>query len=242
MSHTKSLALIGLALAAPTATHAFVVNPQSSARPHTSLDAANDPSPANAIRNLAAASALTFGLLFPGANGNALAAQQTTLNNDHHVLQSSSVHLSVEIKTMDFSMPSSYDSIKSFDSDPDELKQTTIVNTAASTKKTAKSSSTSSPAKKKEKKESAPPGMSAKEASEAARAAKTAARKAKEAEQAEADAKAAVERDANIKAARLAKIAAREEARAEKEAADAAAAEEAKFKGAKFVDTSMPSY
>lgn len=238
MSYSKSLALIGLALAAPTATDAFVVNSQSSARPHTSLDAAKDPSPGNAIRSLAAASALTLGLLLPD---NALAAQQTTLNNDHHVLQSSSVQISAEIKTMDFSMPSSYDSIKSFDSDPDELKQSTIVNTAASKKKTAKSSSSSSSAKK-EKKESAPPGMSAKEASEAARAAKTAARKAKEAEQAEADAKAAAERDANIKAARLAKIAAREEARAEKEAAEAAAAEEAKFKGAKFVDTSMPSY
>jgi len=227
MYHSKSLALIGLALVTPAV--AFVPPTSVASRSHLSLGATRDPSnerpsPPDVIRNLAAASALTLGLLFPSAD--ALAAP---LND--HAMQSSTVEVSLEYKTMDFSMPSSYDSIAApVASGTDELTTTTTVNTAAASKKKAKP-----------KESAVPSGLSKKEAAAAKRAEKVAQREADEAAAAARAEESVKERDENIKAARLQKIAAREAAKAEKDAVDAEK-EDAKFKGAKFVDTSMPSY
>lgn len=217
MHYSKALTIAGLALAAPA--DGFVATSGHAARPRSSLSAAldqdNERQDANVIRNVAAASALAMGLLLSPVN--ALAAQDA-------LSLLPSVEISAAIQTMDFSMPGSYDSI----SDPlasgkDELTQTTVVNTGGSKKKAAASGSS-------------------KEDAKAAREARVAERKAKEAEQAIRDEQAARERDENIKAARLEKAAARAAAQAEKEAAAAEKAEEAKFKGAKFMDDSMPSY
>lgn len=235
MYYSKSLALIGLALAAPTATNAFAPS-TTFARPTSTLSASKDPSnervtPPDAIRNLAAVSALTLGLLFP--SGDALAAQDTA---QLHALHSSTVELSATIRTMDFSMPSSYDTIVDVSSTKDsavkdELTKDTVVQTGGSKKKAApkKEKKAAAPKKekssagsKKEKKEvAAPSGLSKKEAAEAKMAERVAEREAKEAEQAALDAKAASELDANIKASRAAKIAERAAANAEKAAAAA---------------------
>jgi len=226
--------------AALAATDAFTaVNTPSPSRLHfSSLDATRESTPADAIRNLAAASTLAFGLLFP--TNNALAAPETTTFNDH-VLQSTSVSLSAEIKTMDFALPSSYDSIAApvASGVTDELTQITVINTSAAKRTSQKAAAVEKQAKKKE---APPPGMSAKEVSAARQAEKKAAREAAEAGQKEADAKAAAERDENIKAARMAKIAAREEAKIAEQAAKDEAGQEAKMKGVKTMDTSMPSY
>lgn len=249
MYYPKSLALVGVALAAPTATDAFaLISPSTaSSRPHSTLGATKDPNnERDTFRNIAAVSALTLGMLFPSTN--ALAAQDLPL----HALHSSTVELSATIRTMDFSMPSSYDSI----SDPlasagnkEELTKDEEVPTAGPkrVKKVADSGLTpkeAAAAKRAEavaNRKTQDSGLSAKESSEAARAAKVANRLANEAEQAARDEKALLERDANIKAAREEKIAKREAAKEEQAAADAEK-EDAKFKDAKFVDTSMPSY
>ena len=61
------------------------------------------------IRNIAAASAIAVGLLFPTTS---IAAQEdTTYQQLPNYIESTSLQLSVEITTMDFSMPSSYNSI-----------------------------------------------------------------------------------------------------------------------------------
>jgi len=205
MYHSKSLAFIGF-LAAPAL--AFVPSSSVASRSFSSLSATRDPDNERATppdvsrRNFAAASALTLGLLFPATDA-----------------------LAAEIKTMDFALPSSYDSIADpVASGTDELTQLTVINTAASKRK-PKAAPTSDP----------------KADAAVARADRVAQRKAKEAEQAILEEQAAKERDENIKAARMERIAARQAAQAEKEAA-AAAKEDAKYKGAKFVDTSMPTY
>lgn len=229
MPYSKSLALIGLALAAPAATNAFVVTSPSTSRPHSTLSATREPNderatPADAIRNLAAASALTLGLLLPSTD--ALAAPDIQFSSNNNAVLSSTVELSATIRTMDFSLPSgSYDSIADPNaSGKESLTKDTIINTT--------------PSKKAKKEDS---GASAKEAAAAARADRVAERQAKEAEQAKKDEQSAIERDENIKAMRLEKAAKRAEAQAAKDAA-AADKEEAKFKGATFVDTSMPTY
>ena len=224
--------LIGLALAAPAATTAFVVtSPSTTSRAHSTLSATRNPNddratPADAIRNLAAASALTLGLLLPSTDALAVPDTLAHYQSNNNAVLSSSVDLSAAIRTMDFSLPSgSYDSIADPNaSGKDELTKDTIINTTPSRKKKEDS------------------GVSAKEAAAAARAERVAERKAKEAEQSIKDEQAAKERDENIKAMRLEKAAKRAEAQAEKEAAAAAEKDEAKFKGAKFVDTSMPTY
>jgi len=215
MCYSKSLAFIGLALAAPTA--AFAPSTTFS-RPTSAISAS--PTPPDAIRNIAAVSALTLGLLFPSAD--ALAAQDTA---QLHALQSSTVEISTTITTMDFSMPSSYDSI----ADPldtqgnkAELTQDTVVGNGST--KVAKKKAAPSKAKESTKEE-APAGLTKKEKSAAARAAKTAARLEKEAEEKAKTSLSAEEVQANIKEAREAKIAARKAAQAE-EAAAAIAAEQ----------------
>mmetsp|Transcript_13617 Transcript_13617/g.29632 ORF Transcript_13617/g.29632 Transcript_13617/m.29632 type:complete len:178 (-) Transcript_13617:199-732(-) len=145
MNYSKSLALIGLTLAAPVATNAFALISPSTAfsRPHSALGATRDPnnervtSP-DAIRNLAAVSALTLGLLFPSA---ALAAQDTV---QLHALHSSTVELSTTIRTMDFSMPSSYESIVDpVSSKKEELTENTVINGSSSKSSSKKSAAPS---------------------------------------------------------------------------------------------------
>ena len=232
MHYAKSLAFVGLiAAATPTATF----SPAASARrdSHRLGATRDDTNDGGALRNLVATSALTFGLLFPA---DALAARdvvpQPPLND---AFASSSLQVSATITTMDFSMPSSYDSIADpVASGKDELTQESVVNVGSPRLKKKSASSA-------KKTSSAGPSVSRKEASEAAKAERVAQRKAQEAEQKARDEEAAKERDARIKAAREEKIAKRKEA-AEEEAAAAAEKEEAKFKGATFVDTSIPTY
>jgi len=105
--------IIGFALAvAPT--HQFSVS-STSRRAPSLLCATRDPNnndravvPPDAIRNIAAASAIAVGLLFPTTS---IAAQEDTAYQQLPNVESTSLQLSVEITTMDFSMPSSYDSI-----------------------------------------------------------------------------------------------------------------------------------
>ncbi|KAL3807203.1 hypothetical protein ACHAXA_008915 [Cyclostephanos tholiformis] len=180
----------------------------------------------NRFRDVAALSVLTFGLLFPSNDALAAQAPISLLPRDDAALRSSSIQLSATIQTMDFSLPSSYDSL----SDPiasgvDELTETIVINTGGS------------------KKIGTPTGgSSAKEQAEAARAERVAQRKATELAQSQLDKQAAKERDENIKAMRLERAAKRAAAQAEKEAAAADDAKDAKFKGVKFLDTSMPTY
>jgi len=219
-----------LALAAP-ATDAFtIISPNaSSQRAHSSLDKSRasetDRVPCSGFRDIAALSVLTVGLLFP--SNDAFAAQDTSSRLPRYdaALHSSTVQLSATIQTMDFSLPSSYDKI----ADPtasgkDELTQSVVVITGAS------------------KKSAAPTGSSAKEEAAAARAERVAQRQATELAQAQLDELSMKERDENIKAVRLEKASKRAAAQAEKEAAAADEVEDAKFKGAKFLDTSMPTY
>jgi hypothetical protein len=258
---------LALALAASTATNAFVVvspNTAKSSRSSLNLNlGATRKSDADdermtsdsSIRNLAAVSAITLGLLFPSSD--ALAAEATVPRcalNDHAVL-SSSVDLSKVITTMDFSLPSSYDNI----SDPvasgkDELTTTVNVETGSSKRSAASAESKKKSASSKSSggglslnKMIALPSSSSsvssmKEDAAAALAERVAQRKRTEAEQAARDEQAARERDANIRAAREEKIARRAAEQAEKEAAALAKQEEAKYDGVKFVDTSMPEY
>lgn len=230
MMFSKSFAFL-LALVAP-ATDAFtIISPNaSSQRAHSSLDESrasekNRVNYASGFRDIVAVSVLTFGLLFP--SNDAFAAQDTLSQLPRHdaALHSSTVQLSATIQTMDFSLPSSYDKI----SDPtasgkDELTQSVVVITGGS------------------KKSAAPTGSSAKEEAAAARAERVAQRQATEFAQAQLDEQSAKERDENIKAVRLEKASKRAAAQAEKEAAAADEVEDAKFKGAKFLDTSMPTY
>jgi len=239
MNYSKPL--VFLTLVAPAV--AFVLPSSPASRSFSSLCATRDTYSERAttpqlVRNLAAASAITLGLLFPSTDAIAAEGAVSHLPLNDHALHSSTVELSVEIKTMDFSMPSSYDSIADpVASGTDELTNTVVVNTAASKKSSKKNAAS------KGKTNSAPSsGLSAKEASAAKRAERVAQREADEAAAAARAEEALKERDANIKAARLERVAAREAAKAEKEAAAAAENEEAKFKGVKFVDTSMPSY
>lgn len=259
---------LALAIAASTATNAFVVvspNTATSSRSSLNLGATRNngadderatTSSDNSIRNFAAVSAITLGLLFPSSD--ALAAEATVpiyALNEHAVL-SSTVDLSKVITTMDFSLPSSYDNI----SDPvasgkDELTTTVNIETGSSKRSAASSESKKKSASSKSAggglslnkmislpTSSSSSGSSMKEEAAAALAERVAQRKRMEAEQAARDEQAARERDANIRAAREEKIARRAAEQAEKEAAALAKEEEAKYEGVKFVDTSMPEY
>ncbi|KAL9184291.1 hypothetical protein ACHAXT_002377 [Thalassiosira profunda] len=241
MYPSRSLALIGLALAAPAASFTAVSPSRATSRPSLPIlrateDGSERSTTTESIRALVAASAIGVGLLFPAAG--ALAVQDTAalqhMSPNEHMMQSS-LTLSVEIKTMDFALPSSYDSIADpVASGTEELTKTVNVVTGKTTKK-------KEAAPKKEKKQPVDQAER-KEASAAALAERVAQRKAKEAEDAATEAERAAEVQERIKQARLEKIAAREAAKEEKAAAEAAAADEARLKGAKFVDTAMPSY
>eukprot|EP00569_Conticribra_weissflogii_P002972 CAMPEP_0171328152 /NCGR_PEP_ID=MMETSP0878-20121228/478_1 /TAXON_ID=67004 /ORGANISM="Thalassiosira weissflogii, Strain CCMP1336" /LENGTH=269 /DNA_ID=CAMNT_0011827981 /DNA_START=12 /DNA_END=821 /DNA_ORIENTATION=+ len=219
--------------------------------------------PNNAIRNFVALSAITLGLLSPPSD--AVAAHYTTIasNRNLNALQSSTVTLSEVIRTMDFSLPSSYNNIADpVASGSDELTTSSDPKTASST-----------PKKKDPKKSSGggrggggisipkldfgggsgagteinsdafkPKSAEEKAAILAQRRAEReeAATKAK-ANAAAADKKAAEERNANIAAARAERIAQRQAELAKKEAEEQAKREET-FKGAKVMDASMPEY
>eukprot|EP00984_Skeletonema_dohrnii_P030537 scaffold22093_cov102-Skeletonema_dohrnii-CCMP3373.AAC.2 len=179
--------------------------------------------PADVLRNAAAIFAVTCGLLYP--------SDSFAMNES--AFQSSTMTVAEVIRTMDFSLPSSYDTIVDVQADTkEELTEETIKSAAGTAKK---ASPKKEAAQKKEKKEAAPKkvAMTKAEREEAAAAAKEA--KAKE------DAEKQLEIEAKIKADREKKIAARKAAQEEKEAAAAKKAEAA-YKDVKFVDTSMPTY
>mmetsp|Transcript_1900 Transcript_1900/g.3060 ORF Transcript_1900/g.3060 Transcript_1900/m.3060 type:complete len:230 (-) Transcript_1900:1054-1743(-) len=179
--------------------------------------------PADVLRNAAAIFAVTCGLLYPS----------DSFAMNENAFQSSTMTVAEVIRTMDFSLPSSYDTIVDVQADTkEELTEETIKSAAGTAKK---ASPKKEAAQKKEKKEAAPKkvAMTKAEREEAAAAAKEA--KAKE------DAEKQLEIEAKIKADREKKIAARKAAQEEKEAAAAKKAEAA-YKDVKFVDTSMPTY
>lgn len=224
----------------------------------TSHGDANESSLPTAMRNMAVTSAVALALIMPPS---AIAQDTPSVHLNDNAVYSSTVTLSDVIKTMDFSLPSSYDNI----ADPvasgvDELTTSTV---KGSSKKVEK--------KKTEKKKSGAPstnkGLSLpsfgggggdkptinsdafKPKTAEQKAADLAARRAEREEaanaaireKAEAEKRAAAERDANIKAARLEKIAKREE-EAAKKAAEESAKRDAMMKDVVVVDTSMPQY
>ena len=247
------------ALAAPLVVHSFSV-PNSSTARRTDLCAIEtdgdrsdrDESFPRGMRNLAATSAVALALIMPCSS--AIAQDTPRIQN---AIYSSTVTLSDIIKTMDFSLPSSYDSI----ADPvasgvDEL---AIVKGQQPPKKVEKK-------KEQKKSTSVNKGMSApsffgggekptidpdafKPKTAEEKAAILAARRAeREAEaaaavraKAEAEKEARAELDASIKAARLEKIARREEEMAKK-AAEESAKIDMNLNNVKVVDSSMPQY
>lgn len=250
------------ALAAPLVVHSFSV-PNSSTARRTDLCAIEtdgdrsdrDESFPAGMRNLAATSTVALALIMPCSSAIAQDTPRIQLNDN--AIYSSTVTLSDVIKTMDFSLPSSYDSI----ADPvasgvDEL---AIVKGQQPPKKVEKK-------KEQKKSTSVNKGMSApsffgggekptidpdafKPKTAEEKAAILAARRAeREAEaaaavraKAEAEKEARAELDASIKAARLEKIARREEEMAKK-AAEESAKNDISFNNVKVVDSSMPQY
>lgn len=208
------------------------------------------------IRNLAATSAIAVALTLPSA-----AIAQDNIHQ-HPIMDSgiysSTVTLSDVIKTMDFSLPSSYDNI----ADPvasgvDELTISSVKTAAKKVEKKKEVKKSTSVNKgiafpsfgggDGEKPTINSDAFKPKSAEE--KAAVLAARRAEREEaaaaavreKADAERQAAAERDANIKAARLEKIAKREE-EAAKKAAEESAKRDEMFKDVKVVDTSMPQY
>lgn len=208
------------------------------------------------MRNIAATTLLSFGLLFPSNNAALAAATQDQSIYYNSQLGSSSVQLSAVIQTMDFSLPSSYDKL----SDPvadgkAELVKTEVVATGGGSKKaavktnTAQDEAAAARAEKVAQRSKALDAVinsssSSKEEAAAALAERVAQRKAAEAEQSQLEELKRKEIDANIKAMREEKAAKRAAAaQAERDAAVANDdAEDAKYKGVKFMDTSMPTY
>ncbi len=202
-----------------------VVAPSQSAislsnRDDTDHKAASD----NVLRNAAAIFAVTCGLLYPS---DSFAMNESTF-------QSSTMTVAEVIRTMDFSLPSSYDTIVDVAADSkEELTEETVRSAAGSAKKAAPKKKEA--AQKKEKKEAAPKKVAMTKAEREEAAARKAEEKAKE------DAEKRKEIDLKIKADRENKIAARKAAEEAKEAAEAKKAEAA-YTDVKFVDTSMPTY
>jgi len=180
--------------------------------------------PADVLRNAAAIFAVTCGLLYP--------SDSFAMNES--AFQSSTMTVAEVIRTMDFSLPSSYDTIVDVQADTkEELTEETIKSAAGTAKK---ASPKKEAAQKKEKKEAAPKKVAMTKAEREEAQAKAKEEKAKE------DAEKQLENEAKIKADREKKIAARKAAQEEKEAAAAEKAEAAYVKDVKFVDTSMPTY
>jgi hypothetical protein len=209
------------------------------------------------MRNIAATTMLTFGLLLFPSNNAALAATQDHSIYYNSQLGSSSVQLSAVIETMDFSLPSSYDKLSDPVADAKaELVKTEVVATGGGSRKavqkvdTAKDEAAAARADKVAQRTNAvlnSSSSSSKEEAAAALAERVAQRKAAEAEQVQLEEIKRKEIDANIKAMREEKAAKRAAAlaQAERDAAAALAndeAEDAKYKGVKFMDTSMPTY
>lgn len=180
--------------------------------------------PADVLRNAAAIFAVTCGLLYP--------SDSFAMNES--AFQSSTMTVAEVIRTMDFSLPSSYDNIVDVQADTkEELTEETIKSAAGTAKK---ASPKKEAAQKKEKKEAAPKKVAMTKAEREEAQARAKEEKAKE------DAEKQLEIEAKIKADREKKIAARKAAQEEKEAAAAEKAEAAYVKDVKFVDTSMPTY
>ncbi len=265
-----SFALVALSMTAPAAL-AFVpykipspnVAPPLMALASVKNDNEEYQTQSNTIRHFVALSVITLGLFSPSSD--AVAAHDTTIasNQQWNALQSSTVTLSEVIRTMDFSLPSSYDNIV------DPVASGSNELTTSSDPKVA-----SSPPKKKEPKKSSGGGRGGggismpkldfgggsgggleinsdafKPKSAEEKAAVLAQRRAEreeaaakaKADAAAADKKAAEERNANIAAARAERIAQRQAELAKKEAEEQAKREET-FKGAKVMDASMPEY
>ncbi|KAL7489332.1 hypothetical protein ACHAW6_014940 [Cyclotella cf. meneghiniana] len=216
-----------------------------------------------AIRYFVAASTVSLALLMPSSNA---LAQDTfhPLPVDANAFYSSSVTLSEVIRTMDFSLPGSYDSIADpVASGTEELTISTVKSSSPKKKveksSTPKKSTSANRGIAMPKLEFGGGGAGAggaqidsdafkpKSAEEKAailaqrRAEREEAAAAAKVEAAARDREAAAERDASIKAARLERIAKREEEQAKKAAEESAKREEM-FKNAKVVDTSMPQY
>jgi len=261
-------------LAAASTTNAFIIVSSSSTSSVTSsssrarhdshlLAAANDNNMRNhvgeSIRNIAATTMLTLGLLLLPSNDAFAAQDRSIYDSQPPVYYSSSVQLSAVIQTMDFSLPSSYDNL----SDPvadgkAELVKTEVVITGGGGSKraavkqsdTAKDEAAAARAERVAQRSKALDAVlnsssSSKEEAADALAERVAQRKAAEAEQAQLDELKRKEIDANIKAVREEKAAKRAAAaQAERDAAALAndEAEDAKYKGVKFMDTSMPTY
>ncbi len=225
---TGLLATNANAFVSPRLSVAHQVRPSQSAIALSNHDETNHKAAApDVLRNAAAIFAVTCGLLYPS----------DSFAMNENAFQSSTMTVAEAIRTMDFSLPSSYDTIVDVAADSkEELTQETVRSAAGTAaKKQAAPKKEASPKKKAEKKEAAPKkvAMTKAEREEAAAAAKEA--KAKE------DAEKQKEIDAKIKADREKRIAARKAAQEEKEAAEAKKAEAA-YKDVKFVDTSMPTY
>lgn len=227
-------------LTAPAVVDAFSAS--NSQRTHRSaLSSTNgngDECLPNVVRNVAAASAVALALIMPSSVfAQDTLHQQSVIDNG---IYSSTVTLSDVIKTMDFSLPTSYDSI----SDPiasgvDELTTSSVKTAAKKVEKKKEPKKRSTSANKGislpsfgggggEKPTIDSDAFKPKSAEE--KAAVLAARRAEREEaalavvreKAEAERQAALEREANIKAARLEKIAKREEEAAKKAAEESA--------------------
>ena len=201
-----------------------VVAPSQSAIALGNHDTDHKAASDNVLRNAAAIFAVTCGLLYP--------SDSFAMNES--AFQSSTMTVAEVIRTMDFSLPSSYDTIVDVASDSkEELTEETVRSAAGTAKKAAPKKK--EPPQKKEKKEAAPKKVAMTKAEREEAAARKAEEKAKE------DAEKRKEIDLKIKADREKKIAARKAAEEAKEAAEAKKAEAA-YKDVKFVDTSMPTY
>ena len=231
------LLLTGLSAFLAKSAYAFVASPPPrlaaiQMRPsHSVISLSKDDDSNRAVapadvmfRHFAAVCAITCSLLHPS----------DSFAMNENAFQSSTMTVAEVIRTMDFSLPGSYDNIVDATASGKEELTTEAVRPAASSAKKAAPKEKKA-AVKKEKKEAAP-----KKAAMTKAEREEAALKAKE-EKAKADAERQKEIEAQIKANREAKIAARKAAEAEKEAAEAEKLQEA-YKGAKVVDTSMPEY
>lgn len=230
----RSLLLTGLSALLAKSAYAFVASPPPRlVRPSHSVvslskddDSDRDVASASDVmfRHFAVVCAITFSFLHPS----------DSFAMNENAFQSSTMTVAEVIRTMDFSLPGSYDNIVDATASGKEELTTEAVRPAASSSKKA-APKEKKVAVKKEKKEAAPKKVAMTKAER-----EEAAAKAKE-EKAKADAERQKEIEAQIKANREAKIAARKAAEAEKEAAEAEKLQEA-YKGAKIVDTGMPEY
>ena len=224
---TGLLATSASAFVAPRLSVTQQVHPSQSAIALSNHDDTDHKAVApDLLRNAAAIFAVTCGLLYPS----------DSFAMNENAFQSSTMTVAEVIRTMDFSLPSSYDTIVDVAADSkEELTDETIRSAAGAAPAPKKAAPKKDAAQKAEKKEAAPKKVAMTKAEREEAAAKAKEEKARE------DAEKQKEIDAKIKADREKKIAARKAAQEEKEAAEAKKAEAA-YKDVKFVDTSMPTY